>query len=322
MRSVLGDLIRRMQDWQIWTGAGCGMAFVVPSHPKSQRRWLAWPAMARGVMLLGLMLWIGLGGAIAAYADKAPQVLVFDTEPEAVSAMSVYETTPDTQLDAVSVVLKSSKAFFKGAEGFKGLSVLQSEDGSRVVALTQWTDAASYEAFIAQPVEDYTKYQKEYQKDYSKGGKAPVELAPAKTKVFELADIQIPSGMVPVIRGQGALVQLGEVSVAEAGDLPEVLTEVEQALPDVSEMYPAPRSVMLLKAVDDSEALLLAYWGYAEEFQDLAQVPAVDVLSGLGAIALEGEDASPATPQVDQHLYKVVNVIAPKPPKKYGKKSY
>ncbi len=322
MRSVLGDLIRRMQDWQIWTGAGCGMAFVVPSHPKSQRRWLAWPAMARGVTLLGLMLWIGLGGAIAAYADKAPQVLVFDTEPEAVSAMSVYETTPDTQLDAVSAVLKSSKAFFKGAEGFKGLSMLQSEDGSRVVALTQWTDAASYEAFIAQPVEDYTKYQKEYQKDYSKGGKAPVELAPAKTKVFELADIQIPSGMVPVIRGQGALVQLGEVSVAEAGDLPEVLTEVEQALPDVSEMYPAPRSVMLLKAVDDSEALLLAYWGYAEEFQDLAQVPAVDVLSGLGAIALEGEDASPATPQVDQHLYKVVNVIAPEPPKKYGKKSY
>jgi len=322
MRRVLGDLIRRMQDWQIWTGAGCGMAFVVPSHPKSQRRWLAWPARARGVTLLGLMLWIGLGGAIAAYADKAPQVLVFDTEPEAVSVMSVYETTPDTQLDAVSAVLKSSKAFFKGAEGFKGLSVLQSEDGSRVIALTQWTDAASYEAFIAQPVEDYTKYQKEYQKDYSKGGKAPVELTPAKTEVFELADMQIPSGMVPVIRGQGALVQLGEVSVAEADDLPEVLTEVEQALPDVSKMYPAPRSVMLLKAVDDSEALLLAYWGYAEEFQDLAQVPAVDVLSGLGAIALEGEDASPATPQVDQHLYKVVNVIAPKPPKKYGKKSY
>lgn len=282
--------------------------------------------LLRGVFAIGLVLGLGFGGAIAAYADKAPQVLVFATEPETVSVLSVYETTPDTQLSAVSAVLKSSKAFFKGAEGFKGLSVLQSEDGSRVVALTQWADAASYEAFMAQPVEDYTKYQTEYQKEFSKkefskGGKPPLTITPAKTEVFELADLQIPSGMVPVIRGQGALVQLGEVSVAETEDLPEVLTEVEQALPEVSKMYPAPRSVMLLKAVDDSEALLLAYWGYAEEFQDLAQVPAVDVLSGLGAIALEGEDASPVVPQVDQHLYRVVNVIAPKPPKQYGKKS-
>ncbi|MBF2087107.1 antibiotic biosynthesis monooxygenase [Thermoleptolyngbya sp. C42_A2020_037] len=299
MHSVLGSLIRRL-----WGGY-----------------WI------RSVFAIGLVLWFGFGGAIAAYADKAPQVLVFDTEPEAVSVLSVYETTPDTQLNAVSTVLKSSKAFFKGAEGFKGLSVLQSEDGSRVVALTQWTDAASYEAFMAQPVEDYTKYQKEYQKESSKGGQPPMTVTPAKTEVFELADMQIPSGMVPVIRGQGALVQLGEVSVAETEDLPEVLSEVEQALPAVTKMYPAPRSVILLKSVDNSEALLMAYWGYAEEFQDLAQVPAVDVLSGLGAVEAEdGEEAGaialPVPPKVDQHLYKVVNVIAPKPPKQYSKKSY
>lgn len=279
------------------------------------------------VFAIGLALWLGFGGAIAAYADKAPQVLMFDTAPEAVSVLSIYETTPDTQLDAVSTVLKSSKAFFKGADGFRGLSVMQSEDGSRVVALTQWTDAASYEAFVSQPVEDYTKYQKEYQKESSKGGKSPVTATPAKTEVFELADMQIPSGMVPVIRGQGALVQLGEVSVAEAGDLPAVLSEVEQALPAVTKMYPAPRSVMLLKAIDDSEALLMAYWGYAEEFQDLAQVPAVDVLSGLGTVEVEsGEEAGAIAlqdpPKIDQHLYKVVNVIAPKPPKQYSKKSY
>lgn len=280
----------------------------------------------RGVLAIGLVLWFGFGGAIAAYADKAPQVLLFDTEPEAVSVLSVYETTPDTQINAVSTVLKSSKAFFKGAEGFKGLSVLQSEDGSRVVALTQWTDAASYGAFMSQPVEDYTKYQKEYQKESSKGGQPPIAVTPAKTEVFELADMQIPSGMVPVIRGQGALVQLGEVSVADTEDLPEVLSEVEQALPAVTKMYPAPRSVMLLKSVDNSEALLMAYWGYAEEFQDLTQVPAVDALSGLGTVEAEDGEAGAialhAPPTVDQHLYKVVNVIAPKPPKQYSKKSH
>ncbi|MFQ3618399.1 MAG: antibiotic biosynthesis monooxygenase [Cyanobacteriota bacterium] len=299
MQHVLGNLTRQLRSWYL----------------------------VQSVLAIALVLGLEFGGAIAAYADKAPQALVFATEPETVSVLSVYETTPDTQLDAVSTVLKSSKAFFKGAEGFKGLSVLQSEDGSRVVALTQWTDAASYEAFMAQPVEDYTKYQKEYQKESSKGGKPPMAITPAKTEVFELADMQIASGMVPVIRGQGALVQLGEVSVAETEDLPEVLTEVEQALPAVTQMYPAPRSVMLLKAVDDSEAVLMAYWGYAEEFQDLAQVPAVDVLSGLGTVeAGDGEDrgaiALQAPPKIDQHLYKVVNVIAPKPPKQYGKKSY
>ncbi|HIK42182.1 antibiotic biosynthesis monooxygenase [Thermoleptolyngbya sp. M55_K2018_002] len=298
------------------------MQRVLGNLTRQSRRWY----LVRGVFAIALVLWLGLGGAIAAYADKAPQALVFATEPETVSVLSVYETTPDTQLEAVSTVLKSSKAFFKGAEGFKGLSVLQSEDGSRVIALTQWTDAASYEAFIAQPVEDYTKYQKEYQKESFKGGKPPVTITPAKTEVFELADMQIASGMVPVIRGQGALVQLGEVSVAETEDLPEVLSEVEQALPAVTKMYPAPRSVMLLKSVDNSEALLMAYWGYAEEFQDLTQVPAVDVLSGLGTVEAEdgeaGAIALQAPPTVDQHLYKVVNVIAPKPPKQYSKKSY
>lgn len=59
----------------------------------------------------------------------------FDPPTAAVNVVTIYETSPTTQEDVLDT-LKASKAI-KKAPGFKGLSILQSEDGSRIISLFQ-----------------------------------------------------------------------------------------------------------------------------------------------------------------------------------------
>ena len=89
-----------------------------------------------------------------AQADKPVTAYAFDPASDSINVAAIYETTAATQKDVVSSLMKSSKSFFKKTPGFGSFSVLQSADGDRVLSLTQWQDAASYNAYLAQPVEE------------------------------------------------------------------------------------------------------------------------------------------------------------------------
>lgn len=246
-----------------------------------------------------LFLIVLLGLPSAADADKAPMSVVFDPASKLVNVAAIYETTPTTQKDVISSVMKSSKSFFKKAPGFSSFTVLKSEDGARVVTLTQWQDSESYQAFVAQPVEEPTKS--------SKKGKAEKEdkatVAPNRTVIFEIDKTQVPEGIIPAIRGQAALVQFSEITAKAPDDQSKLLTSAEEQLPDTAKMYPAPQSVVLLRGVDSSNVALLANWGYtASDFTDLSKAPTFKPLS---------EDMASLADN-DQHLYEVVKVMAAK----------
>jgi heme-degrading monooxygenase HmoA len=255
------------------------------------------------LFVLSFILLIGVLMA-AAMADKAVKSIVFDAANDGISIAAIYETTPETQKEIVSSVLKSSKSFFKKAPGFDSFSLLQSEDGTRVMTLTQWADAASYEASLAQPTEDSAA------KSSKKGKDEKATVAPTKTVVFQVDQTLAPAGMMAAIRGKDALVEFVEVTANSVEDVPKLLTAAEEQLPSATQMYPAPRSAILFKGVDSSDMALLANWGYAEEFEDLTLVPSLALLPDETDLLAASED----------HLYEVVKIISAKPEKSKAEK--
>ncbi len=268
-----------------------------------------------GMSLLGLLLW--LPGA-AAWADKVVEPLVFAADGSAIAVISLYETDPTTQADAVKSFYKISKSFYKTIPGFYGLALLSSADGARVMELTQWSDQASYETFQTSLAsgtgeEDYTKYYEKYAS--AKGGKGKsnekeaVSLGePFLTASFAIDQVVSPPGMVSAIPGTMALVQLSDVAADTPEHQADLLAVAQATLADLPQLYPSPRTAVLLRGIDTTHIALLANWGSVAEFSDLDQVPQL-------TLATEAEDVSFTT---DSHLYQTVKVITPKA-EKYGK---
>ncbi|MBA3923338.1 MAG: hypothetical protein H0X31_17250 [Nostocaceae cyanobacterium] len=256
------------------------------------------------ILSLVLCLSVVFGYPNVAQADKAVQSVLFDPSSTAVSVANIYETTATTQKDVISGVMKSSKSFFKKTPGLNSFSLLKSEDGARVLTLTQWQTPESYQAFIAPPAEESPESSKKEKK-----GKAAV--APTRTVVFKIDKTQAPEGVIPAVAGKATLVQFSEITAKAPDDQSKLLASAEEMLSGVPQMYPAPQSAVVFQGVDSANLALLASWGYSSaEFADLSKVPTLNPLS----------DDVAALADSDQHLYEVVNVIAPKAKKEKGSK--
>lgn len=135
-----------------------------------------------------------------------------------------------------------------------------------------------------------------------------------------------PPGMVSAIPGSMALVQISDVAADSPDDQTDLLAAGKATLADVPTLYPAPRTAMLLKGIDTAHIALLANWGSAAEFSDLAQIPTLEMAVPKHDVTdADAEDADEAdagldevTFTTDSHLYQTVKMIAPKP-QKYGK---
>lgn len=258
-----------------------------------------------------LFLSMVIGFPDGAQADKPVKPIVFDPASSAVNVAAIYETTPETQKDVVTSIMQSSKPFFKKTPGFESFSVLQSEDGTRVIALTQWKDAASYQAYVAQPIAQYSDYSS--YSSYSKSStKEKVTAIPTRTVIFEVDKTQTPEGMLPALRGKDALVQFDQITAKSAEDRTELLTAAENSLLGVTKLYPSPRTAVLFKGVDNADVAVLTNWGYTEEFTDLTKLPVFEVLPD--------DVAMPA--DHDEHLYEVVKIISAKPDSKSSKEKF
>jgi heme-degrading monooxygenase HmoA len=255
-----------------------------------------------------LSLSIVVGFPKVAQADKPVKPIVFDPASSAVNVAAIYETTPETQKDIVTSIMQSSKSFFKKTPGFESFSVLQSEDGTRVIALTQWKDAASYKAYVAQPVEPYPNYSS--YSSYSKSSKKEkVTATPVRTLIFEVDKTQTPEGMLPALHGKDALVQFDEFVAKSEEDGPELLSAAENSLLGVTKLYPSPRTAVLFRSIDNTDVAVLTNWGYAEEFTDITKLPVFEVLP----------DDVDTLANRDEHLYEVVKTISAKPDSKSSK---
>jgi heme-degrading monooxygenase HmoA len=299
---------------------------------------------------LVLITLLTLGWALPSWADKVATPLMFDN-PGLTAVLSIYKTTAETQADGAKALLKASRSFYKPTPGFERLALFNSTDGARLASLTLWQDATSYEAFQASlttaGAEDYTKYYEKFVKERPGGSASLMEPPePLFTATLTLDQVSAPPSLSPVSVGENALVQIIGLR-AKASDDQAILTATAQAtLKDLPSLYPAPRAALLLSATDTPYLALLANWGYVTEFGDISQLPPISIAAlplatapdpsvqggdnqgedGKGDLAISPSPDALALPQqnqaeamppedwlaLDNHLYQLVKVIAPK----------
>jgi heme-degrading monooxygenase HmoA len=239
-------------------------------------------------LIVGLLV-LALFGMFSnsAQASKAMKALAFDATSGMVEVASVYETSYPAQ-KTVAKSLKNSSKLMKKAAGFKGLSMLQSQDGKQIIMLSQWQDLASYQAYT--PPEITTS---------SKGKASAPPPAPTQTLIFEVETAQTAiEGATPALRGKEAVVQLTQFAAKSPEAQSKVLTQVEAMIPEVLQKQPIPQSVVLLKAVDDGVVTLLTNWNCSALFEDVGEPGALEPSSDLVALA-----------DSEQNLYSVVSII-------------
>lgn len=243
-----------------------------------------------GALLLSLLLVVSIVGFPSrAEAAKVAKAIAFDPGATMINVASVYETTPTTQKSMLKS-LKSMKTM-KKAPGYAGSALLQSDDGTRIITLSQWQDLASYQAFLTPPTEGAKETEKK-----SKTPPAP----PAKTIVFEIGKTQSArEGIIPAVKGKEAVVEFSDFTLKDAADKDKVVAGVEKLIPSALLKQPTPRSVILLSSSDSPEVALMANWNCTADFEE-----------GEKPGAIEAPDAElAALVDVDSHLYNVVSIL-------------
>lgn len=230
----------------------------------------------------------GIQPAVA-QADKAPPAFSLAPAGDAVNVATIYETTyPDQK--SIKTALKLSKTALKKASGFQGMTIFQSQDGSRVIAMTQWQDLPSFQAYAAAaPTSAGSKS--------GSGESNPV--LPARTVVFEIAKTATHEGATPTIRGKEAIVEFSEFSLKDPEQHPQVLENVEGLVSSIMEQKPSPQSVVLLKSTDNTEVALLANWNCTADFVDMGTPAGFD----------QPSDDLIAITDTDQRFYNVVKIM-------------
>lgn len=289
-------------------------------------------------LVFGLLIAMAaLGWSSPSWADKVVTPLVFD-DPTLTAVLSLYETTTETQADVAKALLKSSRSFYKPIAGFERLALFNSADGTRLASLTLWQDVASYEAFQASLTtadeDDYTKYYEKFVKDRPGGSASLLEPPdPILTATLTVDRTVAPPSLVPITVGETALVQITGLG-AKTPDQQAILAAVAQtSLDALPSLYPAPRTALLFRSSEAPYLVLMANWGYAEEFGDVSQIPAIPIIlpsptpdppqaTTLGEDPVPEDPALPTVeaPEIapadwlsqDDHLYQLVKVVAPK----------
>lgn len=86
-----------------------------------------------------------------AYADVPVRL---DRANDLVNVITIYPTTSKTQDQVFSEVSKEEKAAFSKVPGFQDSSILKAQDGSQVIALSQWKgkDLSSFQSYASEHV--------------------------------------------------------------------------------------------------------------------------------------------------------------------------
>lgn len=247
--------------------------------------------------LLAIGLWSIFPGS--AQASKAMKALAFDATSGTVEVAVVYETSFSAQ-KMVMKSLKASTKLMKKAPGFKGLAMLQSQDGKQVIVLSQWQDLVSYQAYTPPPTTDASQ------------GIAPASAplpAPTQTLIFNVAGIQTSiAGSTPALRGKEAVVQLAQFTPKDPDTRSQVLSQVGAMVPEILQKQPIPQSIVLLEDATTGAIALLTNWNCSALFEDVGKPGAIDPGTDLTALA-----------DNTQSLYNVVNLVPAEVKKKEEK---
>lgn len=230
----------------------------------------------------------------AAAASKTPKAFPLDTAHETITAATIYKTSYSTQ-KSVLKALKMVKVNLKSAKGFKGMSIFQSQDGAKVIILSQWQDLDSFQTYAKKPLPPNPEVEP--------AGPPPMS---DRTIVYQIAATQTrQSNSTPTLRGKEAIVEFSEFSLKQLDDQAQVLANLQGWMTDMLQQQPTPQSVMLLQSTDQTNLALLANWNCTADFEE----------TGKPLGFQEPDEALADSVEADQRFYDVVQIMPGTPEK-------
>ncbi|PZV12250.1 MAG: hypothetical protein DCF20_17870 [Pseudanabaena sp.] len=226
-----------------------------------------------------------------AQAGKFMASLPFDTSTNVIEVAAIYETSYTTQ-KAIVKSLKVSNKPMKKALGFKGFSLLQSQDGKQVIALSQWNDLDSYQAYIPASATVTTSKSK------SPDGAVTIP-EPSQTQIFEIVSAKTSiSGAIPALRGKEAVVRFTQLTPKSPEMRSQVLTNLEEMISSTMQNQPIPQSVIVLKSLDSDDVAIMTNWNCSAMFEDVGKPEAIALSSSLNELV-----------DNKQSIYNVMTII-------------
>jgi heme-degrading monooxygenase HmoA len=240
-----------------------------------------------GIFVIGLVL-----GSFTreVQAGKFMVAMPFASTNEVIE-VAIYDSNPATQKTLIKS-LKINNKLAKKAAGFKGLSILQSQDGKQVIMLSQWQDQASYSGYMSS--------QASLEYGDSKGAKSmmtPPE--PTQVTEFKVMESQTAiAGATPALRGKEAVVRWLQLSPKNPADQSELQTDIAELLPSIFTAQPVPQSAILLQNTETADLALITNWNCSAMFEDVGKPQEI----ALGDAITEAADST-------QDLYNVITII-------------
>ncbi|PIG94050.1 hypothetical protein CSQ79_06825 [Gloeocapsopsis sp. IPPAS B-1203] len=187
-------------------------------------------------------------------AAQAETGISLNTTNEVVNVITVYPTTSN-QAKVLSEVSQAEPKFSK-TPGFQDSAILKAQDGTQVIALSQWKGKLS----------SFQSYAKEH----------VINVATQTPQTFACQVQHTETRTTSPSFNQGDVIMLSQFKMKPGQDQSELATIVTQEMPSVLQMIPGLQWAAMCPSTDKSIIALLARWNSRADFESLGQQPGFD----------------------------------------------
>lgn len=189
---------------------------------------------------------------------QAATAVSLDGKNEVVNVITVYPTSPKTQDQILSQVSDEEKASFSKVPGFQDSSILKAQDGSQVIALSQWKgkDLSSFQSYASEHVLNLA--------------------ADGKPQTFACQVQHTETRSISLDFNQGDVIMFSQFKMKPSQNQSDLAMIVSQEMPVVLQMTPGLQWAAMCPSTDKSTIALLARWNSRDDFESLGQQPGFD----------------------------------------------
>ncbi len=200
------------------------------------------------VAIIGLTIGFLVLNPTSAQAETS---VALDTANNLVKVATVYKTEPQNQTEVLSKVLEFEESTLPQTPGFINSSVLEGQDGTEVIALTQWQDLPSFKAYSEEHIKDAPKTK------------------PQQTFVFEVQKTET-RGSQPVIT-ESENIMFSQFKMKDPEKQSELAGIIEQMMPTAFKTVPGLQWAAMSPSKDKSTIGLFALLISREDFESLGK---------------------------------------------------
>jgi heme-degrading monooxygenase HmoA/quinol monooxygenase YgiN len=217
----------------------------------------------------------------------AATAVSLDSSNSSVNVATVYKVDKADQEKMLSNVLESTQADLPAAKGFINAAILNGQDESEIIALSQWQDLPSFQTYI-----------KQQSPNSSVGVASPLENRNA-TQTFACQVQHTETRATSPSVSQGDVIQFSQFKMKPNKEQSELAMVVSQMMPGALQMSSGLKWAAMCPSTDKSTIALLARWQSRGDFESLAQQPGFNKSTNYWQTFADNEHG----------LYDVVKVI-------------